>query len=142
MGARRYEEKAGDSGRVVNGKRFNSHDYKYVRLLEDVRAKDLSLASGKGANEGEIIKAGLPVSEVFVVLVDGYRKFVEENELEKEIKRLQAGLESKTCNQLSAQETKGDSAEASGNNTSDVIDKLLDLGQVAGEIQKLYSEPV
>ena len=79
---------AGDSGRTQNGMRFNSHDYKYVRLLENVSGKDISLAGGKGANLGEMIKAGLPVPEGFVVLVEGYKKFVRENDLQNEIYRL------------------------------------------------------
>jgi rifampicin phosphotransferase len=63
-------------------------EYQFVRHLKDLGKEDLSLAGGKGANLGEMIRAGLPVPEGFVVLVEAYRKFVEENKLEKEIVNL------------------------------------------------------
>ncbi len=75
MAAKRFEEEsvvAGETGREQNGMRLNDHDYMYVRLLEDVSSEDLSLVGGKGANLGEMIRAGLPVPEGFVVLVDDY----------------------------------------------------------------------
>ena len=50
-------------------------------------------AGGKGANLGEMLRSGLPVPEGFVLLVDAYRKYVEANDLEKEIGRLLAGLD-------------------------------------------------
>ena len=60
-------------------------EYQFVRHLKDLGQKDLSIAGGKGANLGEMIAAGLPVPEGFIVLVDAYRKFVAENKIEKEI---------------------------------------------------------
>ncbi len=59
--------------------------YQFVQHLKDLGKEDLPLAGGKGANLGEMIAAGLPVPEGFVVLVEAYRKFVAENKLEKEI---------------------------------------------------------
>ena len=91
MAAQRFEEEnltAGEPEHAQGGMRLNSHEYKYVRLLEDISGQDLSLVGGKGANLGEMIKAGLPVPEGFVVLVEGYKKFVQENGLQNEICRL------------------------------------------------------
>jgi phosphoenolpyruvate synthase/pyruvate phosphate dikinase len=48
----------------------------YVRLLQDLRSKDLSLAGGKGANLGELIQAGMLVPSGFVLTTDGYRRCV------------------------------------------------------------------
>jgi len=42
----------------------------FVKLLKEVGSEDLPVAGGKGANLGEMIKAGLLVPEGFVLLVD------------------------------------------------------------------------
>jgi pyruvate,water dikinase len=57
----------------------------YVKPLHTITCKDLFLAGGKGCNLGEMIKAGLPVPDGFVVLTSAYRDFVEKNNLQKEI---------------------------------------------------------
>lgn len=46
---------------------------KYVRLLQELRREDLSLAGGKGANLGELVLAGMKVPQGFVLTVEGYR---------------------------------------------------------------------
>src|SRR5919204_4533472 len=43
-----------------------------VRTLRDVRATDVRLAGGKGANLGELVSAGFPVPEGFVLGTDAY----------------------------------------------------------------------
>lgn len=48
----------------------------YVRLLQNLRSKDLSLAGGKGANLGELIQAGMRVPSGFVLTTEGYRRCV------------------------------------------------------------------
>ncbi len=45
-------------------------------MLEQVGKEDLARAGGKGANLGEMIRAGLPVPGGFVLLADAYRKSV------------------------------------------------------------------
>ena len=47
--------------------------------------KDLSSAGGKGTNLGEMINAGLPVPDGFVVLTSAYRDFIKANNLQKRI---------------------------------------------------------
>ncbi|MDQ7097015.1 PEP/pyruvate-binding domain-containing protein [Desulfosporosinus sp. PR] len=47
---------------------------KYVRLLEELRKEDLSLAGGKGVNLGELVLAGMKVPQGFVLTVEGYRR--------------------------------------------------------------------
>ncbi len=67
----------------------------FAKLLGEVGSKDLPAAGGKGANLGEMIKAGLPVPDGFVLLVDSYREFVGVNGLEKQIENLLTGLDEK-----------------------------------------------
>ncbi|MET0693039.1 MAG: PEP/pyruvate-binding domain-containing protein [Propionibacteriaceae bacterium] len=52
---------------------------------------DIELAGGKGANLGELMQAGLPVPDGFIVTTPAYRAFVEHNDLQSRIVELAAG---------------------------------------------------
>ena len=49
---------------------------RYLRQLTDVGRGDLALAGGKGANLGELTRAGLPVPPGVVLTTDAYRAYV------------------------------------------------------------------
>jgi pyruvate, water dikinase len=49
---------------------------RYVRLLQELKREDLSLAGGKGANLGELLLAGMKVPQGFVLSVEGYRRCI------------------------------------------------------------------
>jgi phosphohistidine swiveling domain-containing protein len=49
---------------------------RFIRHLDDLGRDDLEIAGGKGANLGELIKAGLPVPPGFVLTTAAYRYFV------------------------------------------------------------------
>ena len=55
--------------------------------LTELNRTDLARAGGKGANLGEMLRAGLPVPPGFCILTDVYRGFVETNRLDEEITR-------------------------------------------------------
>ena len=59
----------------------------YVRSLSELGAGDLALAGGKGANLGELVRAGLPVPPAFVLVTSAYREFVAASGLEPELER-------------------------------------------------------
>lgn len=59
-----------------------------VRRFEGLGKEDVALAGGKGANLGEMTRAGLPVPPGFVLLTPAYRAFVAANGLQGEIERL------------------------------------------------------
>ncbi|MDQ2087307.1 PEP/pyruvate-binding domain-containing protein [Herbivorax sp. ANBcel31] len=59
-----------------------------TKLLRNVTKDDFSLAGGKAANLGEMIKAGLPVPEGFVVSTDAYDKFIEANNFKDKIENI------------------------------------------------------
>jgi pyruvate,water dikinase len=66
----------------------------YVELFSEIGHDDINLAGGKGANLGELTRAGLPVPPGFVLTTEAYRAFVAENGLDEqvlEIARLPAG---------------------------------------------------
>lgn len=54
----------------------------------DVDREDIPLVGGKGANLGEMTRAGFPVPPGFIVTSTAYRQFLEENNLEIKIKHL------------------------------------------------------
>jgi len=56
--------------------------------IEQLSAKDVALAGGKGANLGELVSIGVPVPPGFVVTTEAYRRFIKESGLEEEIRRI------------------------------------------------------
>ena len=60
----------------------------YIQDLANVSKSDGSVAGGKGANLGELVRMGLPVPPGFVVLTSAYQDFVAANALQAEIERL------------------------------------------------------
>ncbi len=64
----------------------------YIRWLNDLDRTLVPVAGGKGANLGEMTRAGLPVPPGFVVTVDAWDRFVEEAGLQTRIARQVAEL--------------------------------------------------
>lgn len=52
-----------------------------VKSLHEIKKTDLPIAGGKGANLGELLRAGMPVPGGFVITTDGYRAFVFANRI-------------------------------------------------------------
>ena len=50
---------------------------RYVRWFDGITKADIGLVGGKGANLGELTRAGFPVPPGFVVTVDAYRRFAD-----------------------------------------------------------------
>lgn len=61
---------------------------KYTVKFQDVDRNDIPLVGGKGANLGEMIKAGFPVPPGFIITTRAYSDFMNENDLTKKIKHL------------------------------------------------------
>jgi pyruvate,water dikinase len=57
----------------------------YVRWFEDLGKGDVLAAGGKGANLGEMTRAGLPVPSGFVLTAAAYRAFLDQAGLREEI---------------------------------------------------------
>lgn len=56
----------------------------YIRWFDDLGRDDVATVGGKGANLGEMTRAGLPVPPGFVVTVDAFRSFEEATGLARE----------------------------------------------------------
>jgi pyruvate,water dikinase len=64
-----------------------------VKWFEEIGKADVSKAGGKGANLGELVKAGLPVPPGFVVTAQAYQLFTTVSELSQKIARSIEGLD-------------------------------------------------
>jgi len=64
-----------------------------VLWFDQVGRADIASVGGKGANLGEMTRAGLPVPRGFVVTTSAYRAFLAENELEPKIATLLVDLD-------------------------------------------------
>ncbi|MCM1126482.1 MAG: PEP-utilizing enzyme [Lachnospiraceae bacterium] len=62
-----------------------------IRKFNEIGKDDVMTAGGKGANLGEMTRAGLPVPNGFVVTADAYRSFLAENHIDEEITALLDG---------------------------------------------------
>ena len=56
-----------------------------LRNFQKLNKNDANIAGGKGASLGEMIQAGIPVPNGFVVLTSAFEKFLEETDLNVEI---------------------------------------------------------
>jgi pyruvate, water dikinase len=64
-----------------------------IRPIADLSREDISFAGGKGANLGELARAGLPVPPAFVVGAPAYAAFVEHTGLRARIEARLDGLD-------------------------------------------------
>lgn len=65
----------------------------FIVSFSDVDRDDIELVGGKGANLGEMTKAGFPVPQGFIVTSATYDHFLEENKLKQRIKAMMNGLD-------------------------------------------------
>ncbi|NPV43677.1 MAG: pyruvate, phosphate dikinase [Firmicutes bacterium] len=75
-------------------------NYKYVKRLDEISRKDFPLAGGKGSNLGEMIRAGLPVPEGFVILTSAYKRFVVQNNIQESIENILGKIDSDDAGKL------------------------------------------
>ncbi len=61
---------------------------KYVKWFEEIKKDDVSIAGGKGANLGEMTRAGFPIPPGFVILTNAYFEFIEKTGIKGKIKKI------------------------------------------------------
>jgi pyruvate,water dikinase len=62
----------------------------YIRTLDEIDAESLALVGGKGANLGELRRAGLPVPPAFCLTTSAYRRHLEDHALFAPIREVAA----------------------------------------------------
>ncbi len=65
---------------------------KFVVWFKDVDREDIGIVGGKGANLGEMTKAGFPVPNGFIVTAQAYFHFLDEAKLRDDLAELLRGL--------------------------------------------------
>ncbi|MEE8347798.1 MAG: PEP/pyruvate-binding domain-containing protein, partial [Dehalococcoidia bacterium] len=73
---------------------------KRVVWFQEVDKDDVGLVGGKGANLGELTKAGIPVPPGFIVTAHAYFSFLEESSLEPKISQLLSTIDPNDSAQL------------------------------------------
>ncbi len=68
--------------------------------LDKVDKNSVSLAGGKGANLGEMMKIRLPVPKGFVVTTDSYLAFIRDNNLQEKIEKILGELDVENSDNL------------------------------------------
>lgn len=69
---------------------------RYIRWFDEIHAEDIPLVGGKGANLGEMARAGFPIPPGFCITASAYRDFLELAKLADPIEQLLRGIERHT----------------------------------------------
>jgi len=73
-----------------------------ILWFRDVSKEDIAVAGGKGANLGELTRAGLPVPPGFIITSTAYFDFLKNTGLNKKIKKIISGLDVDDSKRLNA----------------------------------------
>lgn len=79
---------------------------KHVEFFEELRKEDVDVAGGKGANLGELTRAGIPVPPGFVVTSKTYDQFIKETGIFDEIMDILDALDVNNNKELQAASVK------------------------------------
>jgi len=72
----------------------------FVVFFDEIDKRDLPLVGGKGANLGEMTKAGFPVPNGFAVTVHAYDVFMDENGIRDEINEILREIDTTNSDEL------------------------------------------
>ncbi|HUV46773.1 MAG TPA: phosphoenolpyruvate synthase, partial [Candidatus Bathyarchaeia archaeon] len=95
---------------------FENNNEKQLVWFNEIDKDDIPLVGGKGANLGEMVQAGFPVPEGFIVTSEAYFDFLAENKFHVQIKRILEPVDARDPEQL--------------NDASQKIKKLIISGKV------------
>jgi len=114
-------------------------DRKNLVWFEDVDKNDLPLVGGKGANLGELTKAGIPVPPGFIVTTVGYFNFLEEAGLREEMGNILEPLNPDDSEQLLQISTKIKDAITSAEMPQDIADEIREAYKKLGGLVAVRS---
>jgi len=110
--------------------------YKFIKWFEELSKEDVPLVGGKGANLGEMTRAGIPVPPGFCVTAEAYKYFVENVKVE-DGRTLQEWI----MDVIS--KTNVDDSKQLQENTAKIREKIISLPmpeEIAEEIKQAYRE--
>ena len=114
-------------------------DRKNLVWFEDVDKNDLPLVGGKGANLGELTKAGIPVPPGFIVTTVSYFNFLEEAGLREEMGNILEPLNPDDTEQLLQISTKIKDAITSAEMPQDIADEIREAYKKLGGLVAVRS---
>ena len=114
-------------------------DRKNLVWFEDVDKNDLPLVGGKGANLGELTKAGIPVPPGFIVTTVSYFNFLEEAGLREEMGNILEPLNPDDSEQLLQISTKIKDAITSAEMPQDIADEIREAYRELGGLVAVRS---
>lgn len=98
----------------------------YVVWFNEVDKDDIPLVGGKGANLGEMVGAGYPVPNGFIVTAPAYYYLIEYNKLQYKIKSLLKGVDVQNADKLRS--------------TSQKVKNLIKTAEVPEDLAKVIIE--
>lgn len=96
-----------------------------VSFFKDLDKHSTPLVGGKGANLGEMTKAGFPVPNGFAITINAYDSFLEENEIAKKIYEILSGTDVNDPAQLGSASTRIQKMIVNGKLPDDVAKSVI-----------------
>ena len=96
-----------------------------VKWFEEIGKADVAKAGGKGANLGELVKAGLPVPPGFVITAQAYQLFITVSGLSQKISHAIEDLDVDNTGQLQARAKEIQALITNTNMPSNIRDEII-----------------
>ncbi|WP_297461504.1 phosphoenolpyruvate synthase [Thermococcus sp.] len=111
-------------------------EYRFIKWFEELSKEDVPLVGGKGANLGELTRAGIPVPPGFCVTAEAYKYFVENV-------RVEDGRTLQEWIMDIISKTNVDDSKQLQENTAKIREKIISLPmpeEIASEIEDAYKK--
>ncbi|MFZ5364819.1 MAG: PEP/pyruvate-binding domain-containing protein [Patescibacteria group bacterium] len=102
----------------------------FTKIFKELNYKSVDIAGGKGASLGEMTRAGIPIPPGYVVLAGAFDKFLEETDLNVEIKAV--------IDEVNYEDVK--SVDVASSKIRDLIADADFPADIAGEVQEEFKK--
>lgn len=102
----------------------------FVKWFDEITRTDINIAGGKGANLGEMLRAGIPVPPGFIVTVEAYKEFITRSGLVANIAKILSKINVDDSKQL----------EKAAEELQKLIIKSKMPADIKEELQRRYNE--
>ncbi len=102
-------------------------DTALILPFSKIEKEDVPIAGGKGANLGEMTRAGFPIPAGFCLTADAYRKIIAFNNLEPKIRALLEGLNTENTKKLDQVAKKTQELILRANIPEDFVNQIFSL---------------
>ncbi len=109
---------------------------KFTLPLKALNRSDVSIAGGKGASLGELLNAGIPVPEGFVILTKAFDTFLRINNLEKKINLILSNIDPQKIEEINSASRKIKQLIVKSKLPKDIY------GEILSEFEKLNAKYV